>query len=58
MELRKRKLFHGFLFFLGLVLMVAGIATGKNGAMIIGLIVAAIKFQLWHNLDTKQPGIE
>jgi hypothetical protein len=32
---------------LGIVLIVAGIATGKYGAAIIGLIVAAVNVQEW-----------
>ncbi|HSQ18404.1 MAG TPA: hypothetical protein VLM83_11940, partial [Anaerolineales bacterium] len=38
---------HILLFVMGLVLIVGGVAAGKPGASIGGLIVAAVNFQLW-----------
>ena len=35
------------LFVMGLILIVGGVAAGKPGAYIIGLIVAAVNFQWW-----------
>jgi hypothetical protein len=31
----------------GLVLMIGGILTGKHGAVVVGLIVAAVDVQQW-----------
>jgi hypothetical protein len=42
-----RKLAHSLVFVLGLGLIVGGIVTGKHGAVVIGLIVAAVNFQQW-----------
>lgn len=39
------KLIHSLLMAIGLVLMVGGILTGKNGAVVGGLIVAAVNAQ-------------
>ena len=47
MEVRTRRLAHGLLFIVGLVLIVAGIATGKYGALIVGLIVSAVNLRQW-----------
>lgn len=42
-----RQVIHALLVVFGLALMVAGIITGKHGATVVGLIVAAINFQQW-----------
>jgi len=39
---------------IGLVLMVGGIAVGKPGASIVGLIVAAVNIQQWLRLRSSQ----
>jgi len=36
---------HGLVFILGLILIIAGIATSTEGAWIVGLIVAAVNLQ-------------
>lgn len=53
-----RKFAHGLIFVLGLVLMVAGIATQTKGAPIIGLIVAAVNYQLYHQQNAGQSAPE
>lgn len=45
MNIQSRQLLFIFVFSMGLVLMVGGMATGKSGAWIIGLIVAAVSYQ-------------
>mgnify|MGYP001070379433 CR=1 FL=1 len=42
-----RRFVYILLFTIGVVLLVGGIAAGKPGAWIIGLIVGAVNFQLW-----------
>ena len=49
-----RQFVHILLFIMGVVLMVGGIAAGKPGAWIIGLIVAAVNFQLWQHSWSEQ----
>ena len=41
------QLSHGFVFILGLLLIIGGIATSTEGAWIVGLIVTAVNFQQW-----------
>jgi hypothetical protein len=45
---------HILIFALGLVLLVGGIAAGKPGAWIIGLVVAAVNLQLWQRSRSGQ----
>jgi len=40
-----RNILHLIIFIIGLVLMIGGIITGKHGASIVGLIVAAVNVQ-------------
>ena len=47
MEPSTRQLLHGLLVILGLVLLAGGIAAAKPGALIIGLILAAVNAQQW-----------
>lgn len=47
MTARTRQLVHGLLLAVGLAMMAGGIAARKNGAVIIGLIVAAVNVQQW-----------
>ncbi len=59
MNVPTRRFVHGIVFLLGIVLIVGGIAGGKNGAWIVGLIVAAVNFQQWQkwSRQRKQPPI-
>jgi len=43
---------HAVLFFLGILIIIIGIATRTPGAGIIGLITAAVNFQLWQETST------
>lgn len=54
MDIPTRQFVHGLLIILGLVLMVGGIATGANGALIVGLIVAAVNIQQWQKLNNQR----
>jgi hypothetical protein len=47
MDISTRQSLHILLFVIGLVLIVGGIATGKPGASIVGLIVAAVNIRQW-----------
>jgi hypothetical protein len=40
-----RNILHYIIFIIGLVLMIGGIITGKHGATVVGLIVAAVNVQ-------------
>ena len=40
-----RSFLHILVFILGLILIVGGIVTGKHGASIVGLLVAAVNMQ-------------
>lgn len=42
-----RQIFHFLVLVTGLGLMAGGIVTGKHGATVIGLIVAAVSLQQW-----------
>lgn len=42
-----RQVLHPVLLAIGIVLIIGGIITGKHGATVIGIIVAAINVQLW-----------
>ncbi|MBN1464856.1 hypothetical protein JXA02_03780 [candidate division KSB1 bacterium] len=48
-----KRVVHITIFALGLLLIIAGIATGKTGAAIIGLIVAAVNFWQMKKSDAK-----
>lgn len=45
MNVNVRRIVHSIILILGIVLMVGGIVTGKHGATVIGLIVAAASVQ-------------
>ena len=47
MNVPSQKILNILLFVTGLVLIVGGVAAGKPGAWIIGLIVAAVNAQQW-----------
>ena len=42
-----RHLLHAVVLFIGLILMIGGIITGKHGATVVGIIVAAVDVQQW-----------
>jgi hypothetical protein len=45
MDISRRELSHSLVIIIGLILVIGGIATHKEGAMIGGLIVAAVNLQ-------------
>jgi hypothetical protein len=47
MDIQIRQFVHILIFIIGLGLMVGGIITGKHGAVVVGLIVAAVNLQQW-----------
>lgn len=47
MNIQTRHFVHGAVLVLALVLMVGGIVTETDGAVVIGLIVAAVSFGTW-----------
>lgn len=49
-----RQIVHILLVVVGLALMIGGIMTGKHGATIIGLIVAAVSVQQWIQWNKKE----
>jgi hypothetical protein len=49
-----RQIVHILLVMIGLGLMVGGIITGKHGATVIGLIVAAVSVQQWIQWNKKE----
>ncbi len=51
---KTRQIIHGLILVCGLVLMIGGIITGKHGATVVGLIVAAVNIQQWIHLDKKE----
>jgi hypothetical protein len=53
-KLKTRQLIHGLILVVGLVLMIGGIITGKHGAMVVGLIVAAVNVQQWIQWNKKE----
>lgn len=42
-----KQIVHSAILLIGIALMVGGIITGKHGATVIGLIVAAVNVQQW-----------
>ena len=54
MNAPSRQFLYILLFVIGLVLIVGGVAAGKPGAWIVGLIVAAVNFQLWQRSRSGQ----
>ena len=53
-KLKTRQLIHGLILVVGLVLMIGGIITGKHGATVVGLIVAAVNVQQWIQWNKKE----
>ena len=58
MHVRTRRLTHGLLLIVGLVLIVGGIATGKNGACVVGLIVSAVNARQWQQSNKHRPAVD
>ena len=53
-NIKTRQFIHGLILACGLVLMIGGIITGKHGATVGGLIVAAVNVQQWIHWDKKE----
>lgn len=53
MKKNMRTLAHILILIIGLGLMIGGIITGKHGAVVIGLILAAVNIQLLMSLMKK-----
>ena len=49
-----RQVVHTIVLVSGLGLMIGGIMTGKHGATVIGLIVAAVSVQQWIHWNKKE----
>jgi len=49
-----RQIVHIIVLVIGLGLMIGGIMTGKHGATVIGLIVAAVSVQQWIQWNKKE----
>lgn len=49
-----RQIVHALLFVTGLMLLIGGIISGKNGATVAGLIIAAVNVQQWVHLNKKE----
>ncbi len=53
-NIKTRQLIHVLLFVIGLILMIGGIITGKHGATVGGLIIAAVNAQQWIQWNKKE----
>jgi len=53
-RIKTRQIIHGLILVVGLVLMIGGIITGKHGATVLGLIVAAVNVQQWIHWNKKE----
>ena len=58
MNIPTRRLAHGLVFLLGLVLTIAGIGTQTQGAPLIGLIIAAVNYQHYRQFTERQIATE
>jgi hypothetical protein len=54
MQTPTRRTIHAILFFLGLVLIIGGTVSKTPGAMIIGLIIAAVNFSGWNTIPARE----
>ena len=45
---------HAVLFCLGLILIIGGLITRTAGALVIGLIIAAVNIQQWQRLHIRR----
>ena len=52
-----RRIAHGVLLVVGIVLMVGGIATGTHGASIIGRLVAAVNVQQYLSMKRRDADV-
>jgi hypothetical protein len=53
-SIKTRHFIHGLILACGLILMIGGIVTGKHGATVVGLIVAAVNVQQWIQWNKKE----
>jgi hypothetical protein len=53
-----RQLIHALILVIALVLMIAGIITGKHGATVIGIIAAGVSVQQWLQWNKKTKSTE
>jgi len=53
-NIKTRQFIHGLILVCGLALMIGGIITGKHGATVGGLIIAAVNVQQWIHWDKKE----
>ena len=53
-NIKTRQFIHVLILVCGLILMIGGIITGKHGATVGGLIVAAVNVQQWIHWDKKE----
>ena len=53
-NIKTRQFIHGLILVCGLILMIGGIITGKHGATVGGLIVAAVNVQQWIQWNKKE----
>ena len=53
-NIKTRQFIHGLILVCGLILMIGGIITGKHGATVGGLIVAAVNVRQWIHWNKKE----
>lgn len=49
-----RQIIHAVILVIGLVLMIGGIATGKHGATVVGIIISGVTVQQWLQWNKQQ----
>lgn len=49
-----RQIIHAVILVIGLVLMIGGIATGKHGATVVGIIISGVNVQQWLQWNKQQ----
>lgn len=52
-NIKTRQLIHVLVFIIGLILMIGGIITGKHGATVGGIILAAVNVLQWIEWNKK-----
>lgn len=55
MNARTRLLMHAIVFAVGLILLIGGAVTGTPGAVVIGIVVAAVNFGQWKRETRTRP---
>ena len=58
MNISTRRLAHGLIILLGLVLIIVGIGTHTKGAPVIGLIIAAVNYQHYRQFTERHIATE